>query len=172
MLDERTGRFQPSNISQLEARFTRINHEEHRCYFSPFAFLSKEILPVRTDESEVLLQIKPALSGWSFTCFEQYSRSVNVSYSVCNVNTNEKNVTDTPSMIIIHGLFGSKKNFDSLAKAFSKNTGLQVTWSPIVCNSRCWWFDFLLSKLIVHFHAIFFSFSQLFWATFLNLLTC
>jgi len=39
---------------------------------------------------------------------------------------------DLPPLMILHGLFGSKRNFRELAKMFNKETGRQVNYYLVV----------------------------------------
>ena len=41
---------------------------------------------------------------------------------------------DKSPLVVLHGLFGNKKNFESLSKAFSQKTGIQVNKLKLFYN--------------------------------------
>lgn len=63
--------------------------------------------------------------------FKSHFRSpVRLAYDNFDANAAGK---DLPPLMILHGLFGSKRNFRELAKMFNKETGRQVNYYFVEC---------------------------------------
>ena len=58
-----------------------------------------------------------------------YRSPVRLAYDNFDANAAGK---DLPPLMILHGLFGSKRNFRELAKMFNKETGRQVNYYLVV----------------------------------------
>jgi abhydrolase domain-containing protein 11 len=58
-------------------------------------------------------------SRFQYVAYSPIRKIVNLAYNEYNVNGN---VTQKPPVVIMHGLFGSKFNWNSLAKAMNAKT--------------------------------------------------
>ena len=110
--------------------FTRLKNAKNRRFF----FLQANTDPTSSSDP----CITPDINRVSFKL--HFRSPVRLAYDNFDTNAAGK---DLPPLMILHGLFGSKRNFRELAKMFNKETGRQVNYYFVVALvMRCaLWLD-------------------------------
>ena len=99
--------------------FTRLKNAKNRRFF----FLQANTDPTSSSDP----CITPDINRVSFKL--HFRSPVRLAYDNFDANAAGK---DLPPLMILHGLFGSKRNFRELAKMFNKETGRQVNYYFVV----------------------------------------
>ena len=108
-----------SNLMGSWLAFTRLKNAKNRRFF----FLQANTDPTSSSDP----CITPDINQVSFKL--HFRSPVRLAYDNFDANAAGK---DLPPLMILHGLFGSKRNFRELAKMFNKETGRQVNYYFVV----------------------------------------